>query len=254
MDGLTLQPRKSEIKVGAVLAIAGGLVTLVFNGLHPHPSDPSPDAFLREVAAHPYWTTLHLGLSLGVLLIVGALASLTDVLRQERGGLLARFGLLTVLLGAALFLVNFAIDGLAMQSIARAWTTAAPAEQAMALRVADALDRANFGLYTFETLLLPGLPFILYGLALVVSGTYARPLGWIAVLGGSVSFVAGLVQAYDGRSATASLVFIAGSMLVTVWMLVLGLAMWRQAEHSAALSAHDGEVRSGQATPIASEV
>jgi hypothetical protein len=55
-----------------------------------------------------------------------------------------------VLLGASLFLVNFAIDGIAMQGIARAWTEAAPAEQATALRVADALDRANFGLYTLH--------------------------------------------------------------------------------------------------------
>jgi uncharacterized membrane protein len=200
MDARTFETQPTQIRVGAALAIAGGVVTLVFNGLHPHPSDPTPEAFLREVAGHPYWTTLHLGLSLGVLLIVGGLASLTDVLRQQRGAQLAWFGLLTVVLGAALFLVNFAIDGLAMQGIARAWVTAAPAEQATALRVADALDRTNFGLYTFETLLLPGLPFILYGFALVVSGTYPRPLGWAAVLGGCVSLVAGLLQAYDGRS------------------------------------------------------
>jgi hypothetical protein len=216
----------------AALAIAGAILTLVFNALHPHPSDPTPEAFLRLVAAHPYWVTLHLGLSLGVLLIVGGLAGLTDALRETAGAHLARFGFLTVLLGASLFLVNFAIDGIAMQGIARAWTEAAPAEQATALRVADALDRANFGLYTFETLLLPGLPFVLYGLAVVRSGSYPRLLGWVGVLGGSVSSAAGLLQAYTGRSPLASVLFVSGSMLVTLWMLMLGVAMWRLAGRS----------------------
>jgi hypothetical protein len=80
-------PEWQTRRTTAALAIAGAILTLVFNALHPHPSDPTPEAFLRLVAAHSYWVTLHLGLSLGVLLIVGALAGLTDALRETPGAL-----------------------------------------------------------------------------------------------------------------------------------------------------------------------
>jgi hypothetical protein len=86
--------------------------------------------------------------------------------------------------------------------------------------------------YTFETLLLPRLPFVLYGLAVVRSGSSPRLLGWVGILGGSVSLAAGLLQAYTGRSALASVLFVGGSMLVTLWMLILGVAMWRFAGRS----------------------
>jgi hypothetical protein len=82
--------------------------------------------------------------------------TLESLRRRYDAALSAALDALAALLGAVLFLVNLAIDGLAMQGIVRAWVSAAPSEQTTALRIADALDRPIFGPYTFETLLLPG--------------------------------------------------------------------------------------------------
>jgi hypothetical protein len=227
---------RAPTPAGAALAVAGGVVTLIFNALHPHPSDPTPDAFLRAVAANDAWVTIHLGLIVGVLLIIGGLAALKDSLLEESGAILARLGLLTALLGGGVFLVNFAIDGLAMQCVARAWIDATPADKAAAFRVADALDRANFGLFSLHTMLLPGLTFILFGLAVALSSLYPWPLGWVAVLGGIGSFAAGVLQAYTGRSPLATILFVVCSMLVILWMLAMGVVMWRTTRRTASPS------------------
>jgi Mn2+/Fe2+ NRAMP family transporter len=62
------------------------------------------------------------------------------------------------------------------------------------------------------------------------SGRYPRWLGWVAVLAGILSIVAGSIQAYVGEPTGASRVLtIIGPTVITLWLLSMGILLLRQA-------------------------
>jgi hypothetical protein len=58
-------------------------------------------------------------------------------------------------------------------------------------------------------------------------------LGWLAAFAGLFSVAAGLVQAFTGEPTVASLVLtIIGPTIISLWVLVMGVLMGRQAARS----------------------
>jgi uncharacterized membrane protein len=72
--------------------------------------------------------------------------------------------------------------------------------------------------------------FILYGLAVAWSRVYPRWLGWVVVVAGLGSVVAGLVQAYAGESTTVTRVLtIVFPTVITLWLVQICVLLFRQA-------------------------
>ena len=71
-----------------------------------------------------------------------------------------------------------------------------------------------------------GLTVLAYGVALAFS-SYPRWLAWIAVLGGLATVCGGVGLAYTGFSALAMGVSMPASMMLLVWIVAVGLRMWR---------------------------
>ena len=62
----------------------------------------------------------------------------------------------------------------------------------------------------------------LYGLAVALSDVYPKWLGWAALIG--------LGEAFSGHSTVlTNILFPMASILLTMWMLVMGVLMWRRA-------------------------
>lgn len=76
--------------------------------------------------------------------------------------------------------------------------------------------------------LLSGLSMTVYGVALLVDHTYPQWLGGLAIVGGVPTTVAGVVLAYTGFSGLAMAINMPASSLLLVWMLTLGVFMWRR--------------------------
>ena len=76
--------------------------------------------------------------------------------------------------------------------------------------------------------LLFGVTATLYGIALIVDPTYPKWLGGLAIVGGVPAAVGGLVMAYTGFSRLAMSVNMPASSLLLLWMLTLGVLMWRR--------------------------
>src|SRR6266508_41262 len=158
--------------------------------------------------------------------VVGALlafVAITFSIDGEPGATVARFACLAALLGGALILVSTAMDGFAMQQLARSWLDAPLAEKATALRVADALETAQYAVFSLSIVLFLGLGIFLYGLAIVLGSVYPKALGWLAMLSGAGAFVVGIVQALSGPPFRGSeFFFVLFSVLSTIWVLIMG--------------------------------
>jgi hypothetical protein len=132
-----------------------------------------------------------------VLVWAGGIVALSGTLTSGQAGILGRVGTASVLVGAAVFIVDFSIDGVAGQDLATAWQAAPPAERPeleLAARTAFTILR---GTSLTSILILWGIPLLLLGREDLFPGV----------------LLYGLLI----------------SILVPLWSLALGLAMWRRA-------------------------
>jgi hypothetical protein len=216
--------------IGAWSGVVGSLLAFVANGLHPHPSDGSLEALLQDIAQNTAWGAIHLTLIVSLVLILGTLAAITLTTDGEPGATVARFACLASLVGGTLILVSTAGDGFAMNHLASSWMSAPPIEKANALRIADALEYVLYAVYSLSIVIFLGIGIFLYGLATILGSAYPKALGWLAMLSGGGAFVVGIAQALNGPTARGTeIFFVLFSVLSTIWVLLMGVLMWRKA-------------------------
>jgi hypothetical protein len=79
-----------------------------------------------------------------------------------------------------------------------------------------------------------GIGILLYGLATLLSRSYPKALGWLAILSGTGALVVGGVQAMKGPDFRGTeIFFVLCSVLSTLWVLLMGLLMQRKAHREA---------------------
>jgi hypothetical protein len=123
--------------------------------------------------------------------------------------------------------VQEAID-LAVGEVAEDWERAAGAEKEAALRVGAALEDVDFAMLGVHTVLFFGLTFVLYGLAVSSGERYPQRLGWVAVVAGVGAVVVGFVHMVTGPSFVTLFVFPAVAAVLSLWLLAIGVLLWRQ--------------------------
>jgi hypothetical protein len=222
---------RSILVTGAWTGVVGALLAFVANALHPHPNDFSLEALLQSIAENSAWSAVHMTLLMGLLLILGSFVAITLSLEGEPGALAARYALAASLLGGTLIFVSTAADGFAMNLLARGWLDAPAGEKASALRMADTIEVSQYAVYSLSVVVFLGVGVFLYGLAVVQSRAYPGWLGWLALVSGAGALVVGVAQCFGGPDFRATeIFFVLFSMLSTIWVLVMGVLMWRKAQ------------------------
>ena len=94
--------------------------------------------------------------------------------------------------------------------------------------MAEAVRHIEIGL-TSLTVLILGVAFILYGVAIELSRVYPRWLGWLTVLGGGLWVAVSIFYAYRGFSPLAITINQATGYVLLVWALAPAVFMWRRA-------------------------
>jgi len=217
-------------RIGSVAGIVGALLGMVGNLVHPATPTDDPEGVARTIAGSELWVADHLAIVLGLILMLGGLVAIAHSIQGGLPGALSRLGSVAAVAGITVGLILVILDGLAAKHIAEAWATAPPAEQAAALRLVLAEETVNFALAALFNILFAGVTFILYGLAVAWSTVYPRWLGWVAVVAGLGSVVAGLVQAYAGESTTVTRVLtIVFPTVITLWLVEMGVLVLRKA-------------------------
>ena len=218
------------LRLGAMAAVLGSLCAAVGNVLHPVTPRDDPQGVARVIAESGTWTFIHIVIVVGIILM---LAGLVGIRHSIDGGIaeaLARLGVHAATVGVTIGLVTVVLDGVGAKQLADPWAAAPESEKVVALSVVSANETVNFALAGLFNLSFAGVPFLLLGLAVALSGAYPRWLGWIAVVAGVGSIAAGLVQAFTGEPTVTSLVLtIIGPTVISIWLLVMGVLMARKA-------------------------
>jgi hypothetical protein len=226
MIGTALVDR-ATLRFGSISAIAGAVIALLANLLHPRISrfDDPTAAFVREVAGFDAWIPLHLALVASILLIAAGQFVFLRTLKGGPADGLARLALGALLVSTPIALVTLGIDGYAEKVAADAF---AAGPSAATFAPAAAIGHVSWGMFMLLILTFVGLTPILLGLAVTRSDDYPTPLGWGAVLFGAGAIVAGLIG-LGGQSGLFWGLFLATSGPLTVWVLILGVLLWRRA-------------------------
>jgi hypothetical protein len=174
------------------------------------------------------WPWIHLAIIGGILLIIGGLVLFARVLVGSPAEPPARLAVTALLIGGAVVTVSTSVDGFGMKALAVASQAAPATETAAALRAAIAVDIMDFGIWSMGMLILFGAGFGCFALALAASRLLPLWYAALAAAGALLSGMAAMLQiAAGGETQEAETLFLVGSILLTAWVLLLGLRLWR---------------------------
>ena len=201
----------------------------MFVGTYLHPGEANPNepvAAFPEYAADDFWVASHLMQLAGVASMVAALLFLTTVLETRRGPGTARVAAGGAIASLALAAALQAVDG-ALKNMVDAWAAAPASQKGEVFHAAFAVRQIEVGLASMSILCF-GLTATLYGVALIGARIYPTWLAALAMASGIPMIVSGVVMAYSGFSGLSMAINMPASAILLVWMLTLGVLMWRQ--------------------------
>jgi hypothetical protein len=224
-------------RIAALCLIAGSMCVLVFRVFFHGdlPTDTGEEA-LSFVAARPLYPLVHFADWLGVLVWTGGLVAFSASLTDRTAWMLGRLGAASALVGAAVHITEFSVDGYALPTLANAWVGAAAADRA-SLEFAARLALVVIGGPSVSSLLiLWGTTLTLFGLAANKDG-YATSIGWIGVVVGAVIVVLAAIQYLKPNVVFPGIVLYGfGTVASQLWTIALGFAAWRRARDAEAPS------------------
>jgi hypothetical protein len=184
-------------------------------------------AAFAEYAADHSWIASHLTQLAGMALIVVALLFLAREL-ELAGAAWARVAAAGAIVSLALAAALQAVDGIALKRSVDAWAAAPAPHKDAAFYAALAVRQVEIGLASLLCLSL-GVTAMLYGAVMLAHRTYPNWMAALAAAGGAATAAAGLVIAYSGFSSLAMTINMPANGVLLVWMLALGVSMWRAA-------------------------
>jgi hypothetical protein len=218
--------KQADWQVGGITTLIGGVGVIVVNILHPRPPAHT-DELLMLVASVPYWTIIHHIAALAAVLVVSGLALLVRTLQDARAHALGEVGKCVTILGGAVFLVAFVVDGHGFPYFARRWMAASGDEKAVVLWVADAVHTIEMALFPIWAGMFMGLGLLLIAVALWHSAEYARIFAAFGIIGASMCLVRAASDVL-GFSVPLPL-WPLGPAINAVWITLLGALMLRKA-------------------------
>jgi hypothetical protein len=217
------------MRIGATCAVAGSVVLLFGTYLHPMQADPNEAvAAFGEYASDRLWIASHLMQLVGVGLMVAALLILTKELETTTQTAWARVAAGGAIASLAVATALQAVDGIALKVMVDRWAVAPASQKEIAFQAAFAVRQVEVGLASTLSLLF-GATVTVCGVALLGDRMFPKWIAALAILGGVSTTTGGIVIAYTGFSELAMAINMPASALLLVWMLMVGVLMWRRA-------------------------
>lgn len=115
-----------------------------------------------------------------------------------------------------------AVDGVALKVMVDAWAAATDDQKGTWFQAAFAVRQIEIGLAAISSCI-TGATVSVYGIALVIDGRRPKWWGAIGVLDGILLTAAGIAMAHTGFSGLAMALSMPGSLLLLIWVVILGL-------------------------------
>lgn len=235
LDAQTVQERVL-LRIGAICAVLGPLI--LFASFAPHgdlPTHVSTEAALHYITQHSLWLIIHLGNIVAALLAIGAFTALASTLRPGAASAVGRLLVPSAIVGGMFVIFDYGVDGFGLWALATEWSAATGSTQADIQLMADTAIAVLNGTFRAEILVFYGLTFLLAGVAVALDGRYPAWFGGIAAIAGGIVLLNGLLTFLDlSLPRQDFLVFVVIVPLESLWLLILGVLMWRQASRTPA--------------------
>ena len=208
------------MRLGAIMAIVGGIVFMIGNMLRARAHDIEIyQNQIQAVAESDIWIVDYLALGIGMLLLSVGLLFLG---RSIVGG---RLQVWVKIAEYALF----AVDGISSKFFHDVFIAAPVGETATALRVSELMEQIDVGLFSMLIIVFFGFTFASYGAALIQGDSFHMAYGCIALVPGILAIGIGVYQAIDGLSTVITTYAFAGvASVLNLWVIVIDVNMWRR--------------------------
>lgn len=223
--------QRHALRIGAVSGILGGILLLVGNIVHPRESGQLDDAesLLDVVSRSNIWVVDHVVIMIALALLLGAFYGLTHSIVGEPGAVWARLAWGVAIIGVGLGVAFMLTEVVAMSELADDWANNSGAQKDLALAAGSAIFQLSLTLSVGAVVFLFGATPVLYGVGMLASNQYPSWLGWVGVFFGALAMVSGVVQLFTGVTTGTGLVLTPiGIVMVTLWIIYLGVRMWRK--------------------------
>ncbi|HEX6283058.1 MAG TPA: hypothetical protein VFZ67_12600 [Nitrososphaera sp.] len=232
---------QTTLRIGALLAIIGVIIFVISWVIHPSREDPGDwSRTIQEYAESESWIDIHLAQFLGLLLVFLSIALLSESLRVQHSGTiissLASLAFVMSIASIAVFAILQAVDGISLKAMVDAWANAPPEEKSVAFRVAESIRWVEVGINSIARFVQAVTAFLIGGAIALTFRTdkpypKARLLGIVAIVAGTGLVLRGMAVAYTGFSLSnplysETLHFLT---LFLLWMVVIGVIMWKRA-------------------------
>lgn len=221
-------------RIGALGVTLGGVLLLVGNVIHPREEGQLDDveALLSVVAGSEIWAAVHTILLLGVALLLVGYVGLAATLTES---VWPRLGLSLAIVGTGLAALFMTTEAVALPPIAEAWATSSNGARQSAIASALPLLHLSLALSAAASLFLFGFTPLVIGKALLFSDFYSSWLGRAGILIGIFGVVANLYQILTRVTTGTGLILVPiGIIAATVWVIALGVFMWRRSSNPVA--------------------
>lgn len=220
-------------RAGGICAIAGAVLAIVVNVLHPDLPIGVREAHAL-IASRGDWRGVHLGIIAAAMLLSYGLLAFASACGNVRSAGLERFGLLTAIVGASVIAVAIGIDGFVEKALSDAWVAAAPGQRAQYLTAAMPVQLIHVGLFYVWAGLWWGVALFFYGLAIVLGRAFPVWFGWTGVVGGACVTIAAVAQ-YVSPHDSVEIALRVLLFVLSLWMVLAGVFLWRGAGSAGAL-------------------
>ena len=218
----------AELRAGAFLAIAGGVLNMVSNTVQPQIRDyANTIEVFAALAATPLWEISRIGVLIASLLGSCGLFLVRWAFQGRRGESWFLLAVGSAFVTTPVIAVMMGMD-LAQKQMAKLIAASGPEQAALALWAGHGLHSASFAIFSISLVLASVTP-VLVGVALILGGQYPTWLGWFSVVGGIGVLVTAVLQAVNGPTPIAQILFPAFGLLVTVALITLSVLIWRSA-------------------------
>ncbi|MGH3736906.1 MAG: hypothetical protein ACRDT6_15045 [Micromonosporaceae bacterium] len=223
---------RTSVKIGTACVIIGSLTVFAARATHGDlPTDTGANT-LSYVASYPIYHIVHLVANLGVLIWAVGLYALSSSFKQPVAQAIGRIATAAAIIGAAVYIVDFSIDGYALASLADRWQDASQAERADLAFGSELVETALGGISLGSLLILWGVVPTLDGVALAREG-YSRWLSGTGVIIGVAMFSTAVAQfvvsvQQTGETALGLAVYAIIPLAALLWSAFLGIAIWQR--------------------------
>jgi hypothetical protein len=217
-------------RLGAIMAIVGGIAFMIFNMLHARADDIEIyQNQIQAVADSDIWIVDHLGLGIGMLVLSVGLLFLGRSIVGGRAQVGSRSPNLRCSPAWDSALCCSQLTASHRSSFTTRLLLHRPANRRQRSESLNLMEQIDVGLFSMWIIVFFGFTFGSYGAALKMSDSYHMAYGWIALVLGIVAIAIGLFQAIDGLSTEVTTYAFAGvASVLNVWVIVIGVNMWRR--------------------------